>query len=53
MEEKKQVKRQRELRKDLMEKASEKLKQGEKLSWEEFKILTEKKKVQSLKTRKK
>jgi phosphoserine phosphatase len=53
MEEKKQAKRQRELRKDLMEKASEKLKQGEKLTWEEFKILAEKKKVESLKTRKK
>ncbi len=52
-EEKKQAKRQRELRKDLMEKASEKLKQGKKLSWEEFKILAEKKKVQSLKTREK
>jgi uncharacterized coiled-coil DUF342 family protein len=53
MEEKKQVKRQRELRKDLMKKASEKLKQGKKLTWEEFKILAEKKKVKSLKTRKK
>jgi len=36
-----------------VEKASEKLKRGEKLSWEEFKILAEKKKLQSLKTRKK
>jgi phosphoserine phosphatase len=44
-EEKKQAKRQRELRKDLVEKASEKLKRGEKLTWEEFKILAEKKKV--------
>ena len=53
VEEKKQAKRQRELRKDLVEKASEKLKRGEKLSWEEFKILAEKKKLQSLQTRKK
>jgi uncharacterized coiled-coil DUF342 family protein len=36
-----------------MKKASEKLKQGKKLTWEEFKILAEKQKVKSLKTRKK
>jgi uncharacterized coiled-coil DUF342 family protein len=52
-EERKQAKRQRELRKDLVKKASEKLKRGEKLTWEEFKILAEKKKAQSLKIKKK
>jgi len=44
-EEKKQVKRQRELRKEVEERALEKLKRGEKLTWEEFKILAEKKKI--------
>ena len=48
-EEKKQLKRQRELRKELVEKALEKLKRGEKLNWEEFKVLSEQKKVGSLK----
>jgi len=44
-EEKKQAKRQRELRKELEERALEKLKHGEKLTWEEFKILAEKRKI--------
>jgi len=44
-EEKKQAKRKRELRKNLEEKALGKLKRGEKLTWEEFKILTEKRKI--------
>jgi uncharacterized coiled-coil DUF342 family protein len=44
-EEKKQAKRQHELRKELEERALEKLKRGEKLTWEEFKILAEKKKI--------
>ena len=44
-EEKKQVKRQRELRKEVEERALEKLKRGEKLTWEEFKILAEKRKI--------
>jgi uncharacterized coiled-coil DUF342 family protein len=44
-EEKKQAKRQRELRKELEERALEKLKRGEKLTWEEFKILAEKRKI--------
>jgi len=48
-EEKKQLKRQRELRKELVDKALEKLKRGEKLSWEEFKVLSEQKKVGLLK----
>jgi len=48
-EEKKQFKRQRELRKELVDKALEKLKRGEKLSWEEFKVLSEQKKVGLLK----
>ena len=52
-EEEKQLKRQRELHKELVEKALEKLKRGEKLSWEEFKVLTEQKKVGSLKTTRK
>jgi len=34
----------------VVEKALEKLKRGEKLSWEEFKILTKEKKVKRLKT---
>ncbi|MGQ9461118.1 MAG: coiled-coil protein [Candidatus Bathyarchaeaceae archaeon] len=41
-EEKEQAKRGRELRKELEERALEKLKRGEKLTWEEFKILAEK-----------
>jgi uncharacterized coiled-coil DUF342 family protein len=41
-EEKEQAKRQRELRKELEKRALEKLKHGEKLTWEEFKILAEK-----------
>lgn len=45
VEEKKQAKRQRELRKELEERALKKLKRGEKLTWEEFKILTEKGKI--------
>jgi len=45
VEEKKQVKRQHELLKELEEKALEKLKRGEKLTWEEFKILAEKRKI--------
>jgi len=44
-EEKEQTKRQRELRKELEEKAVEKLKRGEKLTWEEFKILAKKGKL--------
>lgn len=44
-EEKKQAKRQHELSKELEERAIEKLKRGEKLTWEEFKILAEKKKI--------
>jgi len=44
-EDKKQAKRQRELRKELEERALEKLKRGEKLTWEEFKILAEKGKI--------
>ena len=44
-EEKKHVKRQRELRKEVEERALEKLKRGEKLTWEEFKILAEKRKI--------
>ena len=44
-EEKKQTKRQHELLKELEEKALEKLKRGEKLTWEEFKILAEKGKI--------
>ena len=44
-EEKKQIKRQRELRKEVEERALEKLKRGEKLTWEEFKILAEKRKI--------
>ncbi|MDH5636311.1 MAG: hypothetical protein OEY47_06580, partial [Candidatus Bathyarchaeota archaeon] len=44
-EEKKQAKRQRELCKELEERALEKLKRGEKLTWEEFKILAEKRKI--------
>jgi len=52
-EEEKQLKRQRELHKELVEKALEKLERGEKLSWEEFKVLTEQKKVRSLKTTRK
>jgi len=50
IEEEKQLKRQRELHKELVEKALEKLKRGEKLSWDEFKVLSEQKKVESLKT---
>jgi uncharacterized coiled-coil DUF342 family protein len=46
-EEKEQAKRQRELRKELEERALEKLKRGEKLTWEEFKILAEKGMMQS------
>ncbi len=42
---KKQAKRKRELLKELEERAFEKLKHGEKLTWEEFKILAEKKKI--------
>ncbi|UCH71119.1 MAG: hypothetical protein JSV29_03890, partial [Candidatus Bathyarchaeota archaeon] len=49
-EEEKQLKRQRELQNQVVEKALEKLKRGEKLSWEEFKILTKEKKVKRLKT---
>jgi len=41
-EEEKQAKRQLELRKEVQDKAREKLERGEKLTWEEFKILTEK-----------
>ena len=41
-EEKEQAKRQRELLKELEERALEKMKRGEKLTWEEFKILAEK-----------
>jgi len=52
-EEEKQLKRQQELRKELVEKALEKLKRGEKLSWEEFKVLAEQKKLGSLKTTRK
>ncbi len=52
-EEEKQLKRQRELHKELVEKALEKLERGEKLSWEEFKVLTAQKKVGSLKTTRK
>ena len=44
-EEKKQAKRQRELRKELEKRAIEKAKRGEKLTWEEFKILAEKEKI--------
>ncbi|UCE15286.1 MAG: hypothetical protein JSV12_05215 [Candidatus Bathyarchaeota archaeon] len=52
-EEKKQLKRQRELRKELVDKALGKMKRGEKLTWEEFKVVTEQKKVKSpKKTRK-
>ena len=40
-EEERQAKRQLELRKEVKEKAREKLKQGEKLTWEEFKLLAE------------
>lgn len=53
VEEQKQLKRQRELHKELVEKALEKLKRGEKLSWEEFKVLSEQKKIESLKTTRK
>lgn len=42
VEEKKRVKRETELRKELEEKALEKLKRGQKLTWEEFKVLSEK-----------
>jgi len=49
-EEEKQLKRQRELQNQVVEKALEKLKRGEKLNWEEFKILTKEKKVKRLKT---
>ncbi len=52
-EEEKQLKRQRELRKESVERALEKLKRGDKLSWEEFKLLAEQKKVKSLKTTRK
>jgi uncharacterized coiled-coil DUF342 family protein len=45
VEEKKQAKRQRELRKEVEERALEKLRCGEKLTWDEFKILAEKKKI--------
>lgn len=41
-EEKKQAERQRELLKELEERALKKLKRGEKLTWEEFKALAEK-----------
>ncbi len=41
-EEKKRAKRETELRKELEEKALEKLKRGEKLTWEEFQVLSEK-----------
>ncbi len=44
-EEEKQAKYQRELLKELEERAVGKLKRGEKLTWEEFKILAEKKKI--------
>jgi len=44
-EDKRQAKRRRELRKELEERALEKLKRGEKLTWEEFKILAEKRKL--------
>jgi len=53
VEEEKRLKRQRELHKELVEKALEKLKRGEKLSWEEFKVLSEQKKIESLKTTRK
>ena len=53
LEEEKQLKRQRELHKELVEKALEKLRRGEKLSWEEFKVLSEQKKIESLKTTRK
>jgi uncharacterized coiled-coil DUF342 family protein len=52
-EDEKQLKRQHELRKELVEKALEKLERGEKLSWDEFKVLAEQKKVRSLKTTRK
>ncbi len=52
-EEEKQLKRQQELRKESVKKALEKLKRGDKLSWEEFKLLTEQKKVKTLKTTRK
>ncbi len=42
VEEKKRVKREKELLKQLEAKAMEKLKRGEKLTWEEFKALSEK-----------
>jgi len=41
-EEKRRTKRETELRKELEEKALEKLKRGEKLTWEEFQVLSEK-----------
>ncbi len=44
-EDKKQAKRKSELLKELEERAFEKLKRGEKLTWEEFKILAEKRKI--------
>ena len=48
-EDEKQAQRQLELRKELKEKALKKLKHGEKLSWEEFKILAEQGVVQNSK----
>lgn len=48
-EEEKQAQRQLELRKEMKEKALKKMKRGEKLSWEEFKILAEQGVVQSSK----
>lgn len=41
LEEAKQAKRQKQLLKEARKKASEKMKRGEKLTWEEFKLLTE------------
>ncbi len=48
-EEEKQAQHQLELRKEMKEKALKKMKRGEKLSWEEFKILAEQGVVQSSK----